>query len=198
MFRANYFFLFLLLGTSRGNANVEYLSMFNENEPVNRTKSHFKAQSSFANLFIYHDIPTLVDAQNTYNGSKCFLSIQRKGIWKVPASKWRNVNETGLEEDWELALSTVIDEAASHFHSGAISGFFLGDELASRGVPVKNITAVAAAIKSTLHSRNITGLVYLNEGAGPFDPNHAQYAGTWSGSIPPAIDLISVDMYVHH
>ena len=33
------------------------------------------------------------------------------------------------------------------------------------------------------------------DGHQPFDPNHPPYAGTWGPTVPPSIDLLSIDMY---
>lgn len=173
-----------------------WISMFNEHMPTDYMLKAWANQSAFANVYFHGNVSALVEAHRKYGGQG-FLSIQHSGIWSIPKALWHNQNETGLQPDWHQTLSRILSNAAPLLTSGELSGFFLGDELATRGVPVENVTNVAAAIKSHLRALNNTpSLVYLNEGSGPFDPAHTMYLGTWVGKpLPQTIDVISLDIY---
>lgn len=181
---------------SRGirTSMLRWLGMFNENNPSNIAGQDFRKQTQFANLFFHWNMSVLLQTLKYLprgHSPGLFLSIQNVGVWQVPALKWRNQNATGLTPNWRHALQNVLARVAPYLRAGKISGIFLGDELATKGVPVTNISSVARLIKQTVGD----GLVYLNEGTGPFDPMHPKFAGTFGPKISKDIDLLSIDDY---
>ena len=172
-----------------------WLGMFNEAEPSNISATAFTAQRSFANLFFHWDLSLLLETRKRLqpNNPGLFLSMQTWSVWHLPDLKWRNQNETGLKPHWRESLSAGLAQAEPYLRSGVLTGIFMGDELATQGIPFENITSVADAIQLTLAKTG--GLVYLNEGIGPFDPQHPKFAGTWGARIPSSIDLFSIDDY---
>jgi hypothetical protein len=186
----------LLLKTDdEGFTMPRWLGMFNEAEPSNISAAAFSAQRPFANLFFHWNVSLLTEIHERFHPNKpgLFLSMQTWGVWHLPALKWRNQNETGLKLHWRDSLNAGLAEAEPHLRSGVLSGIFLGDELGTQGIPFANITSVADVIHKTLVKTG--GLSYLNEGTGPFDPQHPRYAGTWGKHIPSSVDLFSIDDY---
>ena len=75
-------------------------------------------------------------------------------------------------------------------------GIFLGDEPASNGVPVANITTVANFVRAKIV--NTTAFLYINEASQAFNKailkSHPHFQGHYT-SLPTALDIISLDGY---
>ena len=111
-----------------------------------------------------------------------------------------NCTRTALAPTWKADLGSALDTLRPCFRNGSITGISLGDEMAAGGVPVSNLSAVASFIKERL--QEIDGLfVSLNEATtafgGTLHGEQMHFAGSFAdfGSVPAAIDIISIDLY---
>ena len=115
------------------------------------------------------------------------------------------ITMSGLQPEWQQQLRATIQRIGPALRNRSIAGVFLGDELCgTANIPAANFSAVATAAKH-LMAQFGGGLVSANEavravntsawgpqaGAATSSPASPCYLAT----IPPAIDLISLDWY---
>ena len=99
---------------------------------------------------------------------------------------------------WQDRITSTLVAASTRIASGAVAGLFLGDEIVCGGMPVENLTAVAAFCKKKLMQMGHTkALVYLNECSGSFIANSPNRRPNdyFKDSIPAGLDIISYDSY---
>ena len=105
---------------------------------------------------------------------------------------------SGVLPGWQDRVTSTLIAASSRIASGAVVGLFLGDEIVCSGMPVENLTAVAAFCKKKLTQMGYTqALVYLNECSGSFLENSPNRRPNdyFKDSIPAGLDIISYDSY---
>jgi hypothetical protein len=104
-----------------------------------------------------------------------------------------------LPANWGQTLGKALKALRPAFLNGSIEGVALGDELAADGVPVSNLSSVATFIKTALAGSG--AYVTTNEDStsfgGPLHGPQFHYPGSFAdyGSVPAAIDFISIDEY---
>jgi hypothetical protein len=118
----------------------------------------------------------------------------------------------GPKPGWQAALGGALTTLRPAFANGSLAGIFIGDELDSAGVSVANISAVASLIKRTLAGTDAwvatnadvlafgcDPMHYTADCAGPgaFSRPLLHFPGSYLdfGSIPIAIDFVSIDLY---
>jgi hypothetical protein len=105
---------------------------------------------------------------------------------------------SGVLPGWQDRITSTLVAASTRIASGAVAGLFLGDEIVCGGMPVENLTAVAAFCKKKLMQMGHTkALVYLNECSGSFIANSPNRRPNdyFKDSIPAGLDIISYDSY---
>jgi hypothetical protein len=104
-----------------------------------------------------------------------------------------------LDDDFAASLGPALAALKPAFANGSIAGISLGDELCADGVPVSNLSTVASFIKQQLVGTDM--FIVTNEDTTSFGcklhGEQCHFPGSFAdfGSIPSAIDYISIDMY---
>ena len=120
-----------------------------------------------------------------------FLSLQdcTNGIWDYDSAR-KGLNLTGLAADWRSELTAHLQSALPLFHSGALMGVFLGDEMMCSKIPFSNYSAVASAVRQWLSNASLEEvLIYSNECSTPL----VRDGEVWSmpEKLPVELDLFS-------
>jgi hypothetical protein len=120
-----------------------------------------------------------------------FLSLEdcTNSIWDYSSAR-KDLNLTGLEPKWRSELTTYLQSALPLFHSGALVGVFLGDEMMCSKIPFSNYSAVAGAVRQWLNAASLKDvLIYSNECSQPL----VRDGEVWSipAKLPVELDLFS-------
>ena len=89
----------------------------------------------------------LVEVHSQY-GMRGILSL--RGLWINKGCHLPNCTRSALPPNWAEELGAGLDELRPAFANGSLAGVWLGDELASDGVPVLNLSSVASLVKERL------------------------------------------------
>lgn len=98
--------------------------------------------------------------------------------------------ELGHAADWRSELTAHLQSALPLFHSGALVGVFLGDEMMCSKIPFSNYSAVASAVRQWLSNASLEEvLIYSNECSTPL----VRDGEVWSmpKKLPVELDLFS-------
>ena len=95
-----------------------------------------------------------------------------------------------LAPGWQSVMAKTIQASRSRLISGAIAGFFLGDEMVCNGLPISNFTNLVNFIKRTLTSAKLPGLVWANECLPQFFPGPQMF---FDHLFPEGLDFIAFD-----
>jgi hypothetical protein len=95
-----------------------------------------------------------------------------------------------LAPGWESVMAKTIQSSRSRLISGAISGFFLGDEMVCNGLPISNFTNLVNFIKHKLTSAKLPGWVWANECLPQFFPGPQSF---FDHLLPEGLDFIAFD-----
>ena len=120
------------------------------------------------------------DSFAKYNMSS-FLGVTDVGVWR---------GRSGVLPGWQANIAAAVKAASSRLASGVVGGLFLGDEIVCGGMPVSNLSAVAAFCKQQLTAAgHAHALVYVNE----CKPSFTKPTGI--KMVPAGLDIISFDSY---
>ena len=111
-------------------------------------------------------------------------------LWGVPPGVI-TAGATSLPAGWDQKLSDMHRQLSPLVRSGAIAGFFLGDEQCANGTCIERQLGPVAARLHALFDPDGDIVVYSNEATKVCDPRR----GNISWTLPASIDLFSVDVY---
>ena len=141
------------------------------------------------------------EAPGTASGSESDASPCHHtcGCPGTPAGSNCSAYGQALAPDFAATLGPALMKLKPAFANGSIAGISLGDELCADGVPVSNLSTVAVFIKEQLAGTDV--FIVTNEDATSFGctlhGEQCHFPGSFVdyGSIPSAIDYISIDEY---
>lgn len=96
-----------------------------------------------------------------------------------------------LTRGWQQAWADVFADASPHISSGALVGFFVGDELTAQGLPFAQLEALVDAIAATLRggvggcAATLSCMIYYND---------SDFAMSWP-YVPRNLTHFSFDYY---
>ena len=180
--------------------SIKWLSFYD----LNATQQHGWSnigQSTHADhlaaAWAEYKMPGMLDVEDLPGKSCGARGCFKDGLYH---REWSN--KSRLRSNWQQILESAINSSKQALDSGAIRGFFLGDEVCCAGVTVAEIGLVAAFIKARVPPHVFT---YLNECAHTFNRSEMVRRGMpassmsqgdlLGGKLPAALDYISFDEY---
>jgi hypothetical protein len=140
------------LTTQRGIVNVRLVG--------NAWVAHTPPGSvfNFSNIdegFMQHKMSAFIDLE-AYNGfvyDSCH--VLKNGTRDCTGLRQPNA----LDPRWKSVMAKTIQASRSRLISGAIAGFFLGDEMICNGLPISNFTNLVNFIKHTLTASKLVSVI---------------------------------------
>lgn len=170
---------------------------------VNVTAMHSWINLAWSATITSNSDHSLSRAATEY-GLPGMLFMVEKGVFRrgTHNSTTNRRSPGGLAPGWQANVAAQMSTAAPWLKNQTIVGIQLCDECMQSGVPVRNMSAVAALIRSKLSEYGSTAWIHTNEGYLSFYPRDClRLNGVSTDScmsehgVPPELDYISLDYY---